>query len=49
MYMLKMNNKDTLFILRIGYKNGFNISNLFNLGDLNILKFQEIAIDEAKN
>ena len=49
MYMLEKDNKDALFILRIGHLNRQNIFNLFSLGDLNTLEFQENAIEEARD
>jgi len=39
MYLPETENEDALFILRIGYQDGFNISNLFGLGDLGTPKF----------
>jgi len=32
-YLPKKKNEDALFIVRIGYQDGFNISNMFGLGD----------------
>jgi len=32
-YMPKKDNEDALLVLRIGYEDGWNISNLFGLGD----------------
>ena len=48
-YMLKKDNEDALLVLRIGYKDGQNISNLFGLGDLDTLEFQENTIEEARD
>ena len=49
MYIPKEDNKDALLVLRIGYKDKQNISNLFSLGDLDTLKFQGNAIKEARD
>ena len=49
MYMLKEDNKDALLVLRIGYKDRQNISNLFGLEDLDTLEFQENTIEEARD
>ena len=48
-YMLEKIYKDALFIVRIGYNNRQNISNLFGLGDLDTLKFQKNIIEEARD
>ena len=47
-YILK-DNKDTFLLVRIGYKNGQNIFNLFSLGDLNTPEFQKDITEKAKN
>jgi hypothetical protein len=38
-YMPEKIYKDALFVVRIGYNNRWNISNLFGLGDLDTLEF----------
>ena len=48
-YMPKKDNKDALLVFRIGYKDRQNISNLFSLGDLDTLEFQENAVKEARD
>ena len=42
-------NKDALFVLRIGHQDRQNIFNLFGLGDLDTLEFQENTIKEARD
>jgi hypothetical protein len=49
MYIPKKNNKDALLVLKISYKDKWNISNLFSLGDLDTPKFLKNAIEEAKD
>ena len=48
-YMLEKIYKDALFIVKICYDNGWNISNLFSLGDLDTLKFWENVVEEARD
>jgi hypothetical protein len=49
MYLPKTNNEDALFVVRIGYDDGFNISNLFGFGDQDIPVFEEGAATEARD
>ena len=48
-YMPEKPKEDALLLVRIGYKDKQNIFNLFGLGDLDTLEFQENAIEEAKD
>ena len=48
MYMPE-DNEDALFVLRIGHQDGWNIFNLFGLGDLDTPEFQENAAEEARD
>jgi len=49
MYLPETVGEDALFILKIGYNDGWNISNLFSLGDLDIPEFEEDAAEEARD
>jgi len=49
MYMPKKDNEDALIVLRIGHGYGWNIFNLFGLGDLDTPELSENAVEEARD
>lgn len=47
-YVPKTHKEDALFVVRIGYYNGFNILNLFGLGDPDPESEEDVA-EEARD
>lgn len=48
MYMPETHNDDAFVVLRLGYDQGFNIFNLFGLGDLDTQEPKEYTAEEAR-
>jgi len=49
MYMPEKPKEDALLLVRIGHKDGWNIFNLFGLGDLDTPELSENAVEEARD
>ena len=47
-YLPETPNQDSLFVLRLGYYQGFNIFDLFGLGDPDIPESEEAAAEGAR-
>ena len=49
MYLPETPNEDAFFVLRLGYHQGFNICDLFGLGEQDIPVSDEAASEEARD